>query len=186
MAGVFAQVEVLESKYGIRQVEAGTGNEVGPLSPPLTETDTTAKYRRKRDVLRRFGVFWSGPGGADIRKIDSTLKKPSLLKPNLKAAASSTPNLNSSGSPELIKYTVDSDLEITAPRMPEVVEGIEKKAKLFHETLSSYGRFEWAFSTKEELGSLIGDLKEFNDALIKLTAPFTSRGEIPFSSKVLD
>jgi hypothetical protein len=130
-------------------------------------------------------ALWSGSGGAraDIRKMGSTLKKIALLKPNLKAAASSTPNLNSSSSNGLSKCAVDTDLEIIAPRMPEVVEGIERKAKLFHETLSSYDRFEWAFSTKEELGALIRDLKEYNDALIKLTAPFTSKGEIPLSFK---
>jgi hypothetical protein len=41
--------------------------------------------------------------------------------------------------------------------MSEVVEGIEEKAKLFRETLSSHDRFEWAFATKEKLGDLIRD-----------------------------
>jgi hypothetical protein len=110
------------------------------------------------------------------------LKKATPLKPE--AAASSTGNPNSSGSTDLAKYTIDTDLEITAPKVAEVVEGIEKKARLFHETLSSYGKFEWVFSTKEELERLIRDLKEYNDALIKLTASFTIPGEIPPSSQV--
>jgi hypothetical protein len=50
--------------------------------------------------------------------------------------------------------------------MPEVVEGIERKAKLFHETVPSYGRPERAFSTKKELEGLDGDLAKYNNILI--------------------
>jgi hypothetical protein len=67
-----------------------------------------------------------------------------------------------------------------------VVKGIETQAKLFHETVSSYGRFEWAFSTKEDLEGLIRDLAKYNNILIQLTAPFTSQGEIPPYSEVPD
>jgi hypothetical protein len=154
MARVFTQVRELESKYGIQRVQLGTRGEIVPPLPPLTETDAAVKHRRKRDVLRRLW-FGSGGAGADFRKTDPVLQRAASYKPNLRAAASSTLNLNSgSSSNELTKCAVGSGLEITVPRMPEVVEGIEKKARLYHETVSPYGHFEWAFSTKEELGGL--------------------------------
>jgi hypothetical protein len=179
MAGLFAQVGELESKYGIRRVEPRTGNQVGTKLPLFAEGGPTAERVRKRDVLRqKFHALRPGSGGVVFNTgySDPTLKK--ATTPKLKAAASSTPNLHSYDNTKLNKYKIDSDLEITAPRMTEVVEGVEKKAKIYRETLSSYRQFEWAFSTKEELENLIRDLKEYNDALIKLTAPFTIQGEI--------
>jgi hypothetical protein len=179
MAGLFAQVENLESKYGIRRAKLGTGNEVCTQLLPLAKGDSTAAKASKRDVWRQKlqalrpgfkGVFLTGNS-------DSPLKKAKLLK--LKAAASSILNPNRCRNTELDKCATDTDLEITVPRMPEVVQEIQKKAKIYQETLLSYRHFEWAFSTKEELESLIRDLTKYNDALIKLTAPFMVQGMIP-------
>jgi hypothetical protein len=184
MAGLFAQVEDLESKYGIHRVKLGTGNEVCTQLLPLARGDSRAAKARKRDVWRqKFQALQPGSKGAFLTgNSDSTLKKATLLK--LKAAASSIPNPNRCRNTELDKYTTDTDLEITVPRMPEVVQEIEKKAKIYQQTLLSYRHFEWAFSTKEELESLIRDLTKYNDALIKLSAPFTVQGRIPPSSQV--
>jgi hypothetical protein len=180
MAGLFAQVEELESKYGIRRVELGTRNEVDMKRLAITEKDSTAVKARKRDMfLHRFQALRVSSKGELLDTGNSSLALRRATPLKLEAAAASTPNLNSRGSTLIANYAIDTDLEVTAPRMPEVVKEIEKQAKIFHQTLSSYGRFEWAFSKKEELESLIRDLTRYNDALIKLTAPFTVQGEIP-------
>jgi hypothetical protein len=185
MAGLFARVEELESKYGIRRVELGSGNEVDSKRQAITEGDSLPAKTRKRDMWRqRLKALRPGSQGAVLNTGNSDLMLKEATPHKHKLVTSSIPILISNGSTELAQYTIDTDLEVSVPRMLEVVKGIEKQAGVFHETLSSYSRFEWAFSTKEELGSLIRDLKGYNSALIKLTAPFVSQGKIIPGSQV--
>jgi len=172
IAEVFAKVELLQSKYGIKYVSPDE-QPSSSTSIQLTETnnpDEAARRRRKHDWFK--GLFQLEASDSNGSKLLVPSPKPSRGGSVIalsKQAASSFTNLplpSNSGS-TVLKHS--RDLELAVPEVHAMVSQMEKKAEQYQQTLSTYHRYEWVFSGHEELCSLIRDLNGYTTDLENMT-----------------
>jgi hypothetical protein len=172
IAEVFAKVELLQSKYGIK-CDNPDGQPSSATSIHLTETsnsDEAAQRRRKRDWFKGlFHLETSDSNGSRLLVPSPKLPRGGSAIALPKQVVSPFTNLplpSNSGS-TVLKYS--RDLELAVPEVREMVSQMEKKAEQYQQTLSTYHRYEWVFSGHEELRSLIKDLNGYTTDLENMT-----------------
>jgi len=168
IAEIFASVNVLEKKYGIR-----TGAEHGNQSTRHGETGApeNGQKGRKRDwlsrhILRRSGLDESAQTGAGlvaVRAMD--VKSPYIVK----KASSSVADVSTITVREISQDKNYEDLDTRILGLGKVVQQLEVTVKQYQSNLSGYRQYEWVFSTKAQLQTLISDLKKYTDDLFDLT-----------------
>jgi len=159
IAQLFANIDSMESDYGVRQEDQ-------PTSSARANTPTLRLTPEGKDRERgRLMSYFHQP----FRSISRSRSKARDVKSTDKTVAKGTPLAASLSPPPAPFHAVISDAII--------IEHVAKMAAGYDRKISSYKQCKWAVSDKEKFGTLVRQLKEYNEGLAKITKPlFLSPG----------
>lgn len=175
IAGVFAQVEQLEKKYGIARVNLDQSR-VKKLQPAEKGLGIGGWVKKHFYPPRQVSSSGRSRSSSPAPKYSQSHNSSTWLPPT---------NLSSILDDEnaILKYSRDLDLEFDAPGLGECIAQMEEVAREYQQTLSTFRKYEWLFSSREELQLLIEDLKRYITSLETLTSvPFKSEMSHPSGS----
>ncbi|KAK6499084.1 hypothetical protein TWF481_011653 [Arthrobotrys musiformis] len=173
IAGVFAEVDQLNEKYGITCESQDTLEQQSPLTPQ------SSKKRNRRSWLSKLGL--GSPSATETKPIEalvlSTISAPSLSKDGRLSLYASRSDETSSSSPvpdhdkfrALQNFPEKVDLEVEVPGLDVHIAELERKASGYHKTLTNPQRYTWAVYNRSKLEALVTDLKYYTSCLEKLT-----------------
>ena len=154
ITGLFAQVDQLESKYGIRR-----------------ETPHGSRRARLKEMLLGSGQQ-NGRSGSTLtvpgRKHLKSRSTSSLPTPR-KGLSSSTPPLDTVDLEQIVDCSRGLDLDYNVQGLEGFAESMERVAREYQETLSAYAQYKWVLSSQDKVRALISDLDKHITALEKLT-----------------
>lgn len=186
IAAIFADVDHLEKKYGIRrsldfdtrdQSSMGYASEktASILERPLLEEKASGSG--SRNPLRKMKKWFKSDKGASSSRPGSALGS-TVINDNAKPALPSNrksmvSTVIVSGTALLLGGSNDSPSEhqfslFNAVELQQ--EDIETTAVRYQQTISTFRQYEWILSAKAELGKLVEDLKNYTDELYMLTS----------------
>jgi hypothetical protein len=162
IAGVFAQVEQLEKKYGIARVNLDQSR-VKKLQPGEKGLGIGGWVKKYFHPPRQISSSGRSRSSSPAPKHSQSHNSSAWLPPT---------NLSSILDDEnaILKYSRDLDLEFDARRLGECIAQMEEVAREYQQTLSTFRKYEWLFSSREELQLLIEDLKRYITSLETLTS----------------
>ncbi|KAF8544105.1 hypothetical protein BDD12DRAFT_801463 [Trichophaea hybrida] len=175
IAGVFAQVEQLEKKYGIKPlVNQIQSSEVKTVAEKGLGISGWFKNLHPPRLASKSGRSRSpSPAPKHFRSTSSPI---GLSSTNL------APVLNDEKA--ILKYSRETDLEFDAPGLEECIAQMDERAWEYKHALSTFRKYEWVFTSQAELQLLIEDLNKYITCLETLTsAPFQTNIQIftPFN-----
>ncbi|KAA8893190.1 hypothetical protein FN846DRAFT_980026 [Sphaerosporella brunnea] len=172
IAGVFAQVEQLEKKYGIARRESGE------------EEHTQTRGRLGiRAWLKQHIRRPSANGQSQKSHSSSPAPSSSAVPSESSALPSSQLSLPVNSETTITNLSLEGDLEFEAPGLAECILRLEKVASEYQQTLSTFRKYEWVFSSRGNVQLLIEDLKKYISSLEILTSViFQRKSDIAGSS----
>lgn len=154
ITGMFAQVNQLETKYGIRR-EAPHGSIKAGLRGMLLG-------RGQQNDRSGSGLMVPG---REHPKSRYTSSLPTLRK----SSSSSALSLDTVGLEQIVDRSHGLDLEYDVQGLEEFAESMERVAREYRETLSTYARYKWVLSSQDKVRTLISDLDKYITILENMT-----------------
>jgi hypothetical protein len=177
ISAVFAEADQLEYKYGIRHLTApgGGGGTFRPASSVTLSSHTEHFESRSlragfRRTLKTFlGRELDNVGSSDFLQVSPPhTPDVSYLSPVVFSTSASK-----FGPAQLfLESVLATDLDINIGLAEMERRRLEHLAQEYQSKLSAYGHLEWEVCRRDNLQTLISDLKEYNDALAELTKKY--------------
>jgi hypothetical protein len=173
IAETFARVEELERKYDItqtrpdvssQQVESIEGDAPGQKKPFSVFKTLRTHLRPHRQVQSSTSSRSTSPALPT-----SSLSHTDLLKFELAKVSLSGSSASIDEKVAVASHSTEADLDVDAPDLADCIIEMDKKAKECQKALSSITKYQWVFSTQDELRILIKDLEKYIAYLETLT-----------------
>jgi Prion-inhibition and propagation len=169
----FARVEEFERKYGITQTRPDVSSQrVQSIEGEAPgQKKSVSIFKTLRTHLRPNKQVRSSISSRSTSPAPSTssLSRTNLLKFELAKLSLSDSSTFVDEKATIASHSTEADLDIDAPNLADCIIEMDKKAKECQKALSSVTKYEWVFSTQDELRLLIRDLEKYIAYLETLT-----------------